>query len=150
MHVTYIENQCIFYGIYLDSLQIVPCIPQKHHPIPADVLPSDSEELLASLRSAGGFAADWTSFGICFAESFWGISNFRKNGWIQLKTKKYTHHPPNPIPNLRLNSYKNKKKIHTYNNGRMHRKSKRKKVRIFSTFRKKRPPTYWWNLKVNF
>ena len=29
--------------------------------------------LLASLRSAGGFAADWTSFGICFAESLRGI-----------------------------------------------------------------------------
>ena len=52
MHVTYIENQCIFYGIYLDSLQIVPCIPQKHHPIPADVLPSDSEELFTIFFSS--------------------------------------------------------------------------------------------------
>ena len=39
------EDTIIFYGIYLDSLQIVPCIPQKHHPIPADVLPNDSEDL---------------------------------------------------------------------------------------------------------
>ena len=39
------EDTIIFYGIYLDSLQIVPCNPQKHHPIPADVLPSDSEDL---------------------------------------------------------------------------------------------------------
>ena len=53
MHVTYIENQCIFYGIYLDSLQIVPCIPQKHHPIPADVLPSESEELLVTVSAEG-------------------------------------------------------------------------------------------------
>ena len=59
------------------------------------------------------------------------------------KTQNLCPHPPNPIPNLRLNSYKNKKKIHTYNNGRMHRKSKRKKVRIFLTFRKKTPSTYW-------
>ena len=39
------EDTIIFYGIYLDSLQIVPCNPQKHHPIPADVLPNDSEDL---------------------------------------------------------------------------------------------------------
>ena len=39
------EDTIIFYGIYLDSLQIVPCYPQKNHPIPADVLPSDSEDL---------------------------------------------------------------------------------------------------------
>ena len=38
-----------FYGIYLDSLQIVPCIPQKHHPIPADVLPNDSEALFPTI-----------------------------------------------------------------------------------------------------
>ena len=30
---------------YLDCLQIVPYNPQKHHPIPADVLPNDSEAL---------------------------------------------------------------------------------------------------------
>ena len=39
------EDTNIFDGIYLDSLQIVPYNPQKHHPIPADVLPNDSEAL---------------------------------------------------------------------------------------------------------
>ena len=31
---------------YLDSMKIVPYNLQKHHPIPADVLPNDSEALL--------------------------------------------------------------------------------------------------------
>ena len=39
------EHTIILHGIYLDCLQIVPCNPQKHHPIPADVLPNDSEAL---------------------------------------------------------------------------------------------------------
>ena len=32
-------------GSYLDSMQIVLYNPKKHHPIPADVLPNDSEAL---------------------------------------------------------------------------------------------------------
>ena len=39
------DNTIILQGIYLDCLQIVPCNPQKHHPIPADVLPNDSKAL---------------------------------------------------------------------------------------------------------
>ena len=50
------EDTIIFYGIYLDSLQIVPCYPQKNHPIPAGVLPSDSEELFTFVQS---YSSSW-------------------------------------------------------------------------------------------
>ena len=40
------EDTNTLVGSYLDSVQIVPYNHQKHHPIPADALPNDSEALL--------------------------------------------------------------------------------------------------------
>ena len=75
------EDMNTLVGSYLDSAQIVPYNQQKHHPIPTDALPNDSDALLV-ISSSPPLIVNFNAFVIfiveinaCFFRSNQCVSN---------------------------------------------------------------------------